>query len=1224
MLSPASLRVCCLAVMAPALTKADRQADCLPVVLSESFCVPKASDTYNITARISENTSDYSHNKRKPFMHRACWRTQKSGSGILCKYRTIGNDTCKSLLFINRVRTQTKYKTWQSTKATTAYAGKIKLKYTMNKNTSNIKNMGLAKANTSLGLQRKLKRFSKENQSSGPINVMDDSLNFSDSADSPVQMAPLITDITNSDCDVPLMDNDSVPCVSNHGRISSDGILNIESETVYENTVSESMLGNDTESFLSAGADVIEAMDTANTSVTLTDLLKSTTEDIESSKSSQTSVLACVPTACAIDVPTVDAELSKPQESTVVLEPQECNSDVKSDISEAIPLQPSIPKQESNSIFTSLTDLKLPILNNKYSGSPPMASSLFSVFNSSIVLTNATSLFQLYDKQVKCPVISDSRFGMNLSIPARQEKSQCCSLSSQELESLTSTLAGKATNVSSAVSSSARLLTKYLSAHIKKQIGSFVEHYQRNLQIPCQRPAKHAITKSIKYTQDAQTEILQSEAIKHLSTAELVKRLLQGKNKTVSKCAGPGTVPEISDEISLFFDPDDCEDIKQTSGILLSAFKGVLKESDPYLTETSEASSESDSDEETASETETTEGEDALWKYLMHRTKVGSRSTWLLSRVHELEFRIKEYSERYNELVKTEGNVSLEEPSFSLDSLSIVKSEDTDLQTHAKQMAMKNFFLPLNGFLDRSDASHIARDSFKPELDSIKLESDVESEICCRTRPLNTNAFRKRKIVVIPGLHATSPKFFRLSTVNCTCNSQNELAPCILCTGQYHSVQSVDPESMALRDRIAILDPYFHPALSTEKDIPLCLNLENVLKTDSNYNKVRPLSPEPNPESNLLLGIKPKYSDLQSHRKLRRYARTLSAKYRNKHHRTTKHLRKHKLVFGKWRRLHHKHTLRARSRFRRQSVVSSGSSDSPVNSPMSVFDDGYENRKRRDDSQFDIDDVIIPCSSRSGRLVEIQYKEIMIPSWRSIEDETSLFETTDDIDETEENITDSFLTKRHDMLVIEEKEKVKRTALGLNRRMRRNRCDSRADSSGANTPDPTSLYNNQDNVFQIPNFITSAGPASPASPPATPNSAVVSDDSQPSCGNGSIIRPEKKKITPKRTTDESTNSRSITDFDEVPPFEPLQFPLADELYKDLLAESDHNREIFDMPSNTSSFPASPISSSSSTSTVEDEDEDDEDGDATDPEWTVVKSMRNCPEQPSLVLKFAKR
>lgn len=200
---------------------------------------------------------------------------------------------------------------------------------------------------------------------------------------------------------------------------------------------------------------------------------------------------------------------------------------------------------------------------------------------------------------------------------------------------------------------------------------------------------------------------------------------------------------------------------------------------------------------------------------MVNRTKLGSRSTWLLARIHELEFKIKEFSDSWNELMKMEGNVCLEQPTASLNSSSFPESEGADLQT----AVMKSFLLPLNGFLDRNDASHIARESLQSELGSKKSsESDLVTEMCCRTQPLDTSVFRKRKIVVISGLHNTNPtKFSRLSTVNCTCNSRSDLAPCILCTGQYHNVQSVDPESMALRDRIAILDPYFHPILSTEK-----------------------------------------------------------------------------------------------------------------------------------------------------------------------------------------------------------------------------------------------------------------------------------------------------------------------------------------------------------------------------------------------------------------------
>lgn len=223
-----------------------------------------------------------------------------------------------------------------------------------------------------------------------------------------------------------------------------------------------------------------------------------------------------------------------------------------------------------------------------------------------------------------------------------------------------------------------------------------------------------------------------------------------------------------------------------------------------------------------------------------------------------------------------------------------------------------------------------------------------------------------------------------------------------------------------------------------------------------------------------------------------------------------------------------------------------------------------------------------------------------------------------------QNISDTYIESRHEILLVEEKEKMKLTALGLNKRARRNRCDSRADSSGANTPDPTTLYNNQDNIFHTPNFDMSAGPSSPASPPppTTPNSAVVSDDSQPPFGNGSMAaRLERKKVNPKRSVEESTSLCSVVSYDEIPPpFEANQFPLCDEKYEEFLAASEHNKEEYDMPSFTSSFPASPISTSSSTSTVE---EDDEDDDITDPEWTVVKPMRNGPEQ-ALVLKFAKR
>ncbi|XP_035205557.1 KAT8 regulatory NSL complex subunit 1-like [Stegodyphus dumicola] len=313
-----------------------------------------------------------------------------------------------------------------------------------------------------------------------------------------------------------------------------------------------------------------------------------------------------------------------------------------------------------------------------------------------------------------------------------------------------------------------------------------------------------------------------------------------------------------------------------------------------------------------------------------------------------------------------------------------------------------------------------------------------------------------------------------------------------------------------------------------------------------------------------------------------------------------------------------------RERMRRISVASSASShESPVPSPFSLYEDGFDqSKKRRDDNQFDIDDVIIPCNSKSGRLVDIQYKEILIPSWRYREVTDVAEAETVETEETEDILEDTYI-KRHEKLEVEEKKMLRSSALGLtgkSRRGRRHRCDSRADSSGANTPDPVLLYN-QDIMFQVPNSIVTAGPSSPAaSPPTTPSSAtVMSDDSQPSYGNGSLARFEKRKfVIHKKTSEENANVHTATnDCDGVQPYEPHKFPLSDKEYEQLLAESTHLcTEDTDMTLSVPSFPASPESSTSSTSTVE------EDEDITDPEWTVVK-RDNGPDQ-ALVLKFAKR
>lgn len=607
-MSPASFRVCCLVVMAPALTKADRQADCLPVVLSESFCGSKTTlDRLNGLSRATDSVlkcsyiTEYLPNKKKPFMHRACWRTEKNGPGFLSKHRS--PDSFKSLLYNGRVRTlkDLKHKTWQSTNATTAYADKIRLKYTMSKHTSNLKNMGLAKANTSLGLRnlKKVKHF-KENQNNRP-NVMEDSVNFSDSTDSSVPVGTLVSDVvsvTNSDPDVfsPIK-CDEVSHTTNNERTRQDP-TGIECGTNNAKIESEPVLENNSQHYLSEDIGVID--DTPNPSVTLTDLINASTE-IEA--------LNDTPEPCTLQVTNVatsDRGTTEVHNSPAPLNTEGLSPFHVLEQAEELPPDDEIPPESAqNPVYSNFFDLKMPLLNSKYSNEPPAVSSLFPTLTCSELLSNALRQSDALETQMmKCPVISDVRFGLRHLRPVRKDKNVCCLPSNQELESLELMLADRMKSVKSALSKSTFLLQKHMNAHAKTQISSLVDNYQRKYQIPCQRPAKHVNTKSGKELGELKTELLQSEDVKNMSTAALVNlvRKLESSGSQARiippKVSVVSNSPNSMEDFSQNFDPDDVEDIKHTSGVLIRNLKSVLRVSDPYFTDSSDEEYDSETEDE--------------------------------------------------------------------------------------------------------------------------------------------------------------------------------------------------------------------------------------------------------------------------------------------------------------------------------------------------------------------------------------------------------------------------------------------------------------------------------------------------------------------------------------------------------------------------------------------------------------------------------------------------
>nr|CAD7399954.1 unnamed protein product [Timema cristinae] len=76
------------------------------------------------------------------------------------------------------------------------------------------------------------------------------------------------------------------------------------------------------------------------------------------------------------------------------------------------------------------------------------------------------------------------------------------------------------------------------------------------------------------------------------------------------------------------------------------------------------------------------------------------------------------------------------------------------------------------------------------------------------------SAFRKRRLLPTDGLHRTSKKAARPSSVRCGCRPGPLGSSCPLCTGRSDPMEGQQPDTLTAGERIALLDPTFHPVLS--------------------------------------------------------------------------------------------------------------------------------------------------------------------------------------------------------------------------------------------------------------------------------------------------------------------------------------------------------------------------------------------------------------------------
>ena len=161
----------------------------------------------------------------------------------------------------------------------------------------------------------------------------------------------------------------------------------------------------------------------------------------------------------------------------------------------------------------------------------------------------------------------------------------------------------------------------------------------------------------------------------------------------------------------------------------------------------------------------------AGWRYAQDRASIASRWTWLQAQISDLEYRIRQHNDLQRHIRATKGLV-------------ILDNAET-----------------VNGYSGVLPGS------------TGRYNNPEGEPSACRTRPFVWSIYRKRKLLQIDRLHEVSKRAAKASTIKCSCD--HVLPSCALCTGRLDPMQPQEPlEQLSVQERVALVDPGFHPVLS--------------------------------------------------------------------------------------------------------------------------------------------------------------------------------------------------------------------------------------------------------------------------------------------------------------------------------------------------------------------------------------------------------------------------
>ncbi|CAM5178221.1 unnamed protein product [Eretmochelys imbricata] len=545
---------------------------------------------------------------------------------------------------------------------------------------------------------------------------------------------------------------------------------------------------------------------------------------------------------------------------------------------------------------------------------------------------------------------------------------------------------------------------KQVERHIQQQLGGFLE--------------------------ETLSKLPNLDSLRHRSQLMLTRKAEAALRKAASEtCTSEGLSSFLkSDSIS--------EELERFTASGMANLRSSEQAFDSDVTDSS-SGGESDIEEEELTKAEPEQHHVPLrrrseWRWAADRAAIVSRWNWLQAHVSDLEYRIRQQTDIYKQIRANKGLIVLGEalsPDTAVDDASHPLSAEVKLEPGTDRLGASisqpvvnlgtsagntpeslpskpcGALRPVNGVINtlqsglaehaQGDGTDVEELLHKKQRLNMVSSSDGTC-VAARTRPVLS--CKKRRLVRPSNIIPLSKKVHRNSMVRCSCDV-NPL--CAIC-GTRSSISPEIQYEAPLLERLSQLDSCIHPVLSFPDDVPTSLHFQNMLKSQwqsKPYEKIKP----------------PKKLSLKHRASMS--ASSLSDPARKDRHKlvnsffTAAMLKHHADVGGP------SYLSATAASMPHSPIVRQLSTSSDSSAPASTSSQGASSmsqpRRRRGESSFDINNIVIPMSvAATTRVEKLQYKEILTPSWREV-DISALKVNPDEDNEEIEDLSDSAFAALH-------------------------------------------------------------------------------------------------------------------------------------------------------------------------------------------------------------------